>query len=78
MQPKLSAAPIAKRYLRTQEAATYTGLSISFFNNARCTGDGPPFIRASDKARGTILYSVDDLDSWLLARRRTSTSAAPA
>lgn len=80
MQPNTApaASPIAPRYLRVAEASRYTSLSVSFLNNGRSNGEGPPFIRASDKSRGVVLYCVDDLDAWLLARRRVSTSTAPA
>jgi predicted DNA-binding transcriptional regulator AlpA len=61
-----------KRYLRTPELAEYCGLSASFFNNARVRGDGPPFTRVGR----AVLYDLADIDHWLSAGRRQSTSAA--
>jgi predicted DNA-binding transcriptional regulator AlpA len=36
----------------------------------RWRGDGPPFVRVGSRVR----YSPADLDDWLAARRRCSTS----
>ncbi|HLW78185.1 MAG TPA: helix-turn-helix domain-containing protein [Terriglobia bacterium] len=62
---------LPRRYLRPPDAAEYLGVSPKFLAHARIRGDGPPFIRASGRL---ILYAVADLDQWLGARRRTSTS----
>ncbi|WP_316977276.1 helix-turn-helix transcriptional regulator [Shumkonia mesophila] len=61
-----------KRYLRTPEIAEYCGLSESFFNNARVRGGGPPFIHVGR----AVLYDLADVDRWLDAGRRQSTSEA--
>lgn len=60
----------APAYLGVREAAAYTGLSKSYLDSSRVKGNGPPFI----KAGGRVLYSRGDLDDWMLARRRFSTS----
>jgi predicted DNA-binding transcriptional regulator AlpA len=59
--------------LRTPEAAEYLGLSISTMNKLRVKGgnSAPPFVRISARAVG---YRLSDLDAWLDAQRRTSTS----
>jgi predicted DNA-binding transcriptional regulator AlpA len=59
------------RVLRTAGAATYTGLTSSTLEKARLAGWGPPFIRLGARAVG---YLVEDLDSWLESRKRSSTS----
>jgi hypothetical protein len=56
--------------LDVQQAAEYCGVSKSFLDKARCTGDGPTF-HAIGRRR---LYSEGDLDAWLAERRRRSTS----
>ncbi len=56
--------------LRTQEAAAYTGLAKSTLEKLRVTGDGAPYIRIGR----VVLYDPDDLDAWLAAHRRKSTS----
>lgn len=60
----------AKRYLRPAEAAEYTGRSKSNFDKMRCSGDGPPY----SKIGAVVVYDIQDLDAWVEAHRRTSTS----
>jgi predicted DNA-binding transcriptional regulator AlpA len=62
--------PIIRSKLKVKDAADYTGLSISTLNKMRLTGDGPIFI----KAGRAVIYDAADLDAWLAARRRRSTS----
>jgi len=59
--------------LRTPEAAKYIGVSSSWLNKKRVEGgpDAIPFIKLGGRNRG---YLVADLDAWLEARRRLSTS----
>ena len=56
--------------LRTQEAASYLGLSASTLEKKRLTGDGPPFY----KFGRAVVYDTRDLDDYLAARKRSSTS----
>ncbi len=58
------------KILNNKEAAHYVRRSPSFMNKRRCTGGGPLFIRIGRR----IGYMLDDLDDWLLAQRRRSTS----
>jgi hypothetical protein len=51
-------------------AATYTGFGEGYLNKLRCTGGGPVFI----KRNGVIRYDLDDLEAWLAAGKRKSTS----
>lgn len=61
-----------KPYLRPVEAAAYIGLSpITLAKMRMEAGSGPPFYRASARA---IVYSVEDLDTWLTSRKCISTS----
>lgn len=54
----------------TAEAAAYAGLRPNYLDKLRCIGGGPTYI----KMNGTIRYDYDDLDAWLEARKRISTS----
>ena len=60
-----------KRYLRAPEAAAYVGLSTSTLAKMRLRGDGPPFRKAGSRA---VVYATEDLDAWLAAGKRHSTS----
>ncbi|MEQ1945175.1 helix-turn-helix domain-containing protein [Mesorhizobium sp. VNQ89] len=68
-QPK---ATIQRTKLRTDQAAKYTGTSASTLNKLRLTGGGPTYI----KLGRTVVYDITDLDAWLDAHRRKSTSVA--
>jgi predicted DNA-binding transcriptional regulator AlpA len=57
--------------LRTPQAAAYVGLSTSTLEKFRLTGNGPAYQKAGPKI---VVYRVEDLDAWLSAGRRTSTS----
>ena len=56
--------------LSTPEAADYLGVSVSFLNKLRITGGGPSYVKLGRR----VLYPKADLDSWLEACRRRSTS----
>jgi hypothetical protein len=57
--------------LTTTETAERLRVSNSWLAKSRLTGDGPPHI----KAGRTVLYDIDDLDLWMAARKRASTSS---
>jgi len=59
------------RVFRTPDAARYLGLTASTLEKMRLSGGGPPFVRLGARAVG---YAIGDLDSYIDARRRTSTS----
>jgi predicted DNA-binding transcriptional regulator AlpA len=59
------------RKLRATEAADYVRLSASTLAKMRLRGDGPPYSKAGPRI---VVYDVVDLDAWLVARRRRSTS----
>jgi len=62
---------MARRIMRTQDAADYVGLAASTLEKMRLTGDGPQFIRLGGRAVG---YAVEDLDAWLDGQRQMSLS----
>jgi hypothetical protein len=57
--------------LRTPAAAAYLGLSASTLEKMRIFGGGPVYSKAGPKI---VVYRIADLNEWLQARRRTSTS----
>jgi predicted DNA-binding transcriptional regulator AlpA len=66
-----AAASDQRRLLDVREAALRLGLSKSTLDKMRCSGRGPRFIRATDRA---IRYDPLDLDAFAAERRRRSTS----
>ena len=60
--------PIA--YLTAREAACYLRLSLSTLAKYRVSGGGPAYVKAGRK----ILYRRADLDAWMTAHSRASTS----
>lgn len=64
------AAPILRRMLRTPEAAAYCGSSASTFEKLRLSGGGPGYLKLGRR----VVYDPTDLDRWLAANRRVSTS----
>jgi predicted DNA-binding transcriptional regulator AlpA len=60
-----------RRVFRTPAAATYVGLTKGTLDKMRCIGRGPKFIRLGARAVG---YLIEDLDAFIEAGRRTSTS----
>ena len=66
---------IKSRVLDTPAAAQYCGSSASTFEKLRLTGGGARFIRITPKRVG---YLVDDLDIWLSAKCRLSSTSDAA
>lgn len=56
--------------LVTEDAAAYVGSARKTLEKYRVVGGGPPFIKNGRK----VVYQVSDLDRWIDARRRNSTS----
>jgi predicted DNA-binding transcriptional regulator AlpA len=67
MEPK-----VHRNMLRTADAARYTGLAKSTLEKLRVTGGGCRYIRIGR----VVVYDPDDIDTWLAAHRRRSTSDA--
>jgi excisionase family DNA binding protein len=61
--------PVPPR-LRTTEAASYIGVSESYLNKLRVYGGGPQFLKMGKR----VSYDKADLDIWMAARKRNSTS----
>jgi excisionase family DNA binding protein len=61
---------MSKRLLTVAEAATYLSLSASTLNKLRVSGGGPRYV----KIGGKVLYDERDLDQWIEAHKRNSTS----
>ncbi|HEV2899894.1 MAG TPA: DNA-binding protein [Pseudaminobacter sp.] len=61
-----------RQMLRTDGASLHTGLSVSTLEKLRLTGGGPRYI----KLGRAVVYDPLDLDAWLDANRRKSTSVA--
>jgi predicted DNA-binding transcriptional regulator AlpA len=61
---------VARRMLRTREAAEYCGSSASTFEKLRLRGGGPIYSKIGRR----VVYRLEDLDAWLAANRRRSTS----
>jgi hypothetical protein len=56
----------------TKNASTYTGLAEKTMAMQRCQGSGPKFVK-----RGRVFYFKSDLDDWMNANgRMTSTAQA--
>ena len=60
--------------MRTPEAAKYVALAESTLTKMRLTADGPPFVKLGLRS---VAYRKADLDAWLQARVRRSTSDRP-
>ena len=56
--------------LTPREAADYRKASPSTLAKERCTGFGPPFVKMGRSVR----YRRSDLDNWIAANIRKSTS----
>ncbi len=65
-----SAIPFQRPMLRTRQAAAYTGMAKSTLEKLRCNGGGAPFIRVGR----VVMYDPNDLDAWLAAHKRRTTS----
>ena len=69
-----NATSISAARMRTNEAAAYMGISNSTLAKGRITGNSPPY----SKVGRIVVYDRRDIDEWLAARRRRSTSDEPA
>ena len=58
-------------YLRTDDAARYVGLTVSTLAKQRLRGDGPPYSKVGPRI---VVYARADLDDWIAASARQSTS----
>jgi predicted DNA-binding transcriptional regulator AlpA len=56
--------------IRRPDAAKYLGISAATLAKWAVIGGGPPMYKISS----AVVYDTDELDAWLAARRRESTS----
>lgn len=56
--------------LHTRDAADYCGSTASTFEKLRLNGGGPVYSKIGRR----VVYRLADLDEWLAANRRRSTS----
>jgi excisionase family DNA binding protein len=59
-----------KRLLGTEAAAEYLGLAVQTLAKMRVSGESPPFYKLGRQ----VLYDRAELDDWVVARKRRSTS----
>ena len=73
----MEAKPVIKRHnrwLRSREAAQYVGLSTSDLARKRMEGGGPRYTKLGNKQQAQVRYLDSDLEEWMSARMRSSTS----
>ncbi len=60
----------AKRLMGTPEAAVFLGLAVQTLAKMRVSGESPPFYKLGRQ----VLYDRAELEDWIAARKRRSTS----
>lgn len=60
---------MTEKLLRTEEAATFLGLSKAFLERDRWAGPTIPFIRVGSRA---VRYRLADLESYISGKRQES------
>lgn len=63
---------VARRRLKTRQAADYLGLARSTLEKLRVFGGGPVY----EKLGRSVVYDVDDLERWAASRKRSNTSGS--
>ncbi len=63
---------LARRRLKTRQAADYLGLARSTLEKLRVFGGGPVY----EKLGRSVVYDVDDLERWAASRKRSNTSGS--
>lgn len=61
--------------LTTAEAAQQLRLSTATLERLRVTGGGPVFTKLGPGKRARVVYQRSELDAWISANRRETTSA---
>lgn len=49
------------RLMDQKELAAYTGKPVSWFENARWRGEGPPYLKLGRNVR----YKAEDVEKWI-------------
>ncbi len=63
-------------FLTAREAARFLNISFSWLNKARCSGEGPPYVKIGGGLHGRVVYRQSDLEKWMESRVRHHTSEA--
>ena len=66
--PGTPATAVAWRYMDAWQAAAYLGISESLLNRMRVNGKGPRYAKLGER----VVYDIEDLDTWVEARKRRS------
>lgn len=61
---------ISKRILSVREAAAFLGVSKSFLDKRRLSGDGPTYLKLGSR----VGYDPGDLNAWAHSTRRRHTA----
>ena len=61
---------LTRTMLREQEVADFLNLKVATLRRWRWSGDGPPFV----KLNGAVRYRQSDLEAYIEAQTRHSTS----
>lgn len=69
-QPSGRADPAGLRFLRTQEAGAYIGLSARTLEKHRTYGTGPVYRKLGNR----VVYALEELEAWAAIGTRRSTS----
>lgn len=60
---------VAPEIMTAQRCATYTGFSAKSLDQWRNSGDGPKFVKVSNRVR----YRKTDIDAWIAAKTKANT-----
>lgn len=60
-----------KKWLNTKEAAEYLGLGVGSLEKLRLYGRSPIYSKPTPRR---VVYDIADLEAWLAAHKRRSTS----
>jgi predicted DNA-binding transcriptional regulator AlpA len=61
-----------RRLVKTDGASEYTAVSVSRLEKLRVSGGGPKFVKLGGRA---VAYDVADLDRWINAQKRLSSTS---
>ena len=65
---------MSSQLMTTEAAAKYLSMSCPTLERLRLVGGGPVFCKLTPGPRGAVRYRLEDLDTWVTARRVRSTS----
>ena len=64
--------------LKEREVATLFGVSVRTVQDWRQSGDGPPFLKLTNRKRGAVRYDPRDVLAYVRKRRVKKTAESPA